>query len=162
MCIFALYLSTKKHIMIFSNLSPKEAAKKLEREGKKVITLIIKQVYFDQIMDGTKTHEYREVKPSTIKKLLAHDENGDLIGSGKFLQGVETIQTVHYDAMLLYVGYNPLRDSALVEITASEEQLLCDEDGKVVKIKDDDGSEWTPSQVDFSLGKVLSKDVYKR
>ena len=113
-------------------------------------------------MDGTKTHEYREVKPSTIKKLLAHDENGDLIGSGKFLQGVETIQTVHYDAMLLYVGYNPLRDSALVEITASEEQLLCDEDGKVVKIKEDDGSEWTPSQVDFSLGKVLSKDVYKR
>lgn len=28
------------------------------------------QVYFDQIMAGTKKQEYREAKPTTIKRLL--------------------------------------------------------------------------------------------
>ncbi len=33
----------------------------------KTLNLIIKQVYFDQIINGTKTQEFREVKPTTIK-----------------------------------------------------------------------------------------------
>ena len=39
--------------------------------------LPIKQVYFDQIVAGTKKKEYREIKPTTYKKYLECNEYGD-------------------------------------------------------------------------------------
>jgi hypothetical protein len=39
--------------------------------------LTIKQVYFDQIIAGTKKEEYREIKDTTYKKYLACDEEGN-------------------------------------------------------------------------------------
>ncbi len=42
----------------------------------KVLNLILKQKYFDAIMCGQKVQEFREVKPTTIKKLLQLDEEG--------------------------------------------------------------------------------------
>ena len=38
--------------------------------------LTIKQVYFDQIVAGTKKEEYREIKDTTYKKYLDTDEYG--------------------------------------------------------------------------------------
>lgn len=42
----------------------------------KILNLIIKQKYFDAIMAGRKVQEFREVRPTTIKKLLQLDEEG--------------------------------------------------------------------------------------
>lgn len=50
------------------NKLPKEMAKDLEKQGKKVIQFIIKQKWFDQILSGEKTQEFREVKPFNEKK----------------------------------------------------------------------------------------------
>lgn len=41
--------------------------------------LPIKQVYFDQIIDGSKKEEYREVKGTTAGKYLMKDENGAFV-----------------------------------------------------------------------------------
>ena len=74
-------------------------------EGLKVLTLIIKDVYFQEIMSGEKTVEYRELKQTTINKYTYIDEaNGK-----RYLR--------RYDVIRFYVGYHEDRDSALVEVT---------------------------------------------
>lgn len=42
----------------------------------KILYLPIKQVYYDAIMAGRKVQEFREVRPTTIKKLLQLDKDG--------------------------------------------------------------------------------------
>ena len=44
--------------------------------GKKVLTLIIKQKYFNEIIAGTKKQESREIKPSTERKYILFDNEG--------------------------------------------------------------------------------------
>lgn len=73
--------------------------------GLKVLSLIIKDVYFREILAGTKTIEYRELKQTTMNRYTYVDE-----ADGKrYLR--------RYDALRLNVGYNKDRDSALVEVT---------------------------------------------
>lgn len=74
-------------------------------EGLKVLTLNIKDCYFQEILDGRKTSEYREIKQTTINKYTYLDE-----ADGKrYLR--------RYDVIRFYVGYHKDRDSALVEVT---------------------------------------------
>jgi hypothetical protein len=42
----------------------------------KILNLIIKQFYFDEIIAGRKTQEFREIKPTTEKKYIEIDEEG--------------------------------------------------------------------------------------
>lgn len=72
--------------------------------GLKILTLNIKDVYFKQIMDGSKTIEYRDLKQTTLNKYTYVDE-----ADGKrYLR--------RYDAIRFYVGYHKDRDSALVQV----------------------------------------------
>ena len=41
-----------------------------------ILQLIIKQKYFDEILSGTKTQEFREIRPNTQKKYCELDEEG--------------------------------------------------------------------------------------
>lgn len=85
----------------------------------KILNLIIKQKYFDAIMAGRKVQEFREVRPTTIKKLLQLDEEGyeveDEYGNA---------QPIKYDAIRFFVGYNKDRDSALVEVESAYCEIL--------------------------------------
>lgn len=121
----------------------------------KTLNLIIKQVYFDQIINGTKTQEFREVKPTTIKKLLQLDEDGYELED----ENGNTIP-IHYDAIQFYVGYNKNRDSALVEVKDEYCEIFLDENNEPIIYEDGtdkDGNplEWVAEQVVFNLGKVL-------
>ncbi len=42
----------------------------------KILTLSIKQAYFDEIMAGAKTEEYRQIKASTVDRYI-HYKIGD-------------------------------------------------------------------------------------
>lgn len=139
------------------NLSPKEAAAKLSKDGKSVVTFIIKQQYFDEIIAGRKKKEYRDLKPTTLKKLVKLDKNGDLS-----LDENENAIPIQYDAMLLFVGYGKVRDSALVEVTGAKEELFHDKNGEEVYEILEDGSRFYPSQIVYDLGRVLSKEVHKK
>lgn len=83
----------------------KKAESTLDVSGFKVLTLIIKQIYFDEIMNGEKTVEYRELKQSTMNKYTYIDESD----GKRYLK--------RYDMIRLYVGYNKNRESAIVEVT---------------------------------------------
>ena len=39
----------------------------------KILNLIIKQKYFDAIMQGSKVQEFREIRPTTVKKYIQID-----------------------------------------------------------------------------------------
>lgn len=76
-------------------------------EGLKVLTLNIKDTFFQQILKGVKTCEYREIKQSTLNKYTYIDE-----ADGKrYLR--------RYDVIRFFVGYHKDRDSALVEVTGT-------------------------------------------
>ena len=72
--------------------------------GMKVLSLIIKKCYFDDIMSGEKKIEYRELKQPTLKKYTFIDESD----GKRYLK--------RYDALRLFVGYNKDRESALVQV----------------------------------------------
>ena len=73
--------------------------------GMKVLTLNIKKVYFDEIMNGEKKIEYRELKQTTLNKYTYIDESD----GKRYLR--------RYDALRLFVGYHKDRESALVQVT---------------------------------------------
>ena len=76
-----------------------------DTSGMKVLTLNIKKVYFDEIIEGSKKTEYRELKQTTLNKYTYVDE-----ADGKrYLR--------RYDALRLFVGYHQDRESALVQVT---------------------------------------------
>lgn len=143
--------------MNIEKMSPKEAAAVLAKEGKTVVTYIIKQHWFDEIMSGRKKKEYRELKPTTLKKLVKLDKKGDLV-----LDENENAVPIHYDAMLLFVGYQKVRDSALVEITGEKEEIFLNEKGEEVYEVLEDGSRFYPSQIVYDLGRVFCKDVHPK
>lgn len=132
-----------------------------------ILNLIIKQKFFDEILAGTKTVEYREVKPTTIKKYCwfidAEDERPideqtlyesiDDIKSGKY-----DIILKEYDAIRLYVGYNKDRDSALVECTGAKLVFIVDDDGNNITYEYKDNT-YPVAEIEYYLGKVLEKDV---
>ena len=100
------------------------------RHDEDTLYLPSKQTYFDQIIAGTKKEEYREVKEGiTASRYLLKDGNGNLVlnpscteddeeyyiddyNNGQFPFLPKPIKFLH-----LAVGYNKVRDEALVEVT---------------------------------------------
>ena len=122
----------------------------------KTLNLIIKQCYFDEIIKGTKKQEFREVRPTTIKKLLQLDEDGYEIEDEN-----GNSQPIHYDALHLYVGYAKNRASALVEVKSAYCEIIADEKGEPIIYEhgtDKKGNPltWVVEQVVYNLGKVLA------
>lgn len=76
-----------------------------DTSGMKVLTLNIKKTYFDEIISGTKTIEYRVLKQTTLNKYTYLDESD----GKRYLR--------RYDALRLFVGYHKDRESALVQVT---------------------------------------------
>ena len=125
----------------------------------KVLNLIIKQKYFDAILAGRKVQEFREVRPTTVKKLLQLDEEGFEIEDAD-----GNAQPIKYDAIQFYVGYNKDRDSALVEVLGAHCDIFVDENNEPIIYEygtDKNGEPlvWVVEQVVFDLGKVLSHNI---
>ena len=97
---------------------------KLNLSGLKVLTLIIEKKYFEQIVKGEKTEEYRELKQTTLNKYTYIDE-----ADGKrYLR--------RFDALRLYVGYHSDRDSTVVQVldTTYDDGIITYHLGKVLEV----------------------------
>lgn len=119
---------------------------------KRVLSLIIKQKYFDEILLGNKTTEEREIRPSSQKKYCQVDEEGNCVydeEKGIFLPR-------DYDAIRFYVGYNKDRQTALVEVKGSEIVLFTDENGEFVELEEK-GEPYLAAVVVYSLGAILER-----
>lgn len=117
-----------------------------------ILTLIIKQSYFDEIVAGKKTEEYREVKPTTASKYIYYvDEQGNPYKPSALPpEDVPLeLELIKYDAIQFYVGYNADRDSALVEVKDAILDIY-EEETYVYK-----GEEYNLSVITYKLGKIL-------
>lgn len=92
--------------------------------------LPIKQVYFDQIIEGTKKEEFREIKEGiTANRYLQKDKEGKYVlnpeaaelGKDYFIDdynnGNFPFIPKQYRYLALAVGYAKERDTAVIEVT---------------------------------------------
>lgn len=121
--------------------------------------LVIKQVYFDQILAGTKSEEYREVKDTMVKKYLLMDEEGlpalndkanvddPLVNDGvpeAYNGGVFPYLPIQYQYLNLAVGYKADRQTMTVEVKDISFRV---QEGKKGPILMYDDGENTPQMV---------------
>lgn len=113
-------------LFTLEQLPEKENSKeKFDTTGLNVLTLIIKQVWLDEILAGRKDVEYRQLKQAQLGKYTwVSNEDGK-----RYL--------TKYDLIRFYVGYSKDRQTALVEITDTtydgENQLVEYHLGKILE-----------------------------
>lgn len=130
----------------------------------KILTLSIKQEYFDEILAGTKTHEYREIRPNNAKRYFRYELNGKLyettydMPSDEEEDGDVNLVPVKYDAIKFLTGaYRGKRPYMIVEVKKAEVVLLADEEGNDIIYEWTDGKEYIAAEMDYTLGKILEK-----
>lgn len=119
----------------------------------KILTLIIKQKYFDAILDGRKVQEFREIRPTNEKKYIELDPHGYAV-----LDKNGNCIPIKYDAIRFYVGYHTDRDTALVEVQSAYTEVLVDSKGKPISY-DYNGEEYWAERIVYNLGKVLEHNI---
>lgn len=117
-----------------------------------VLTLSIKQNFFDEILQGAKTQEFREIRPSSQARYCEVDDEGFVVVQ----DGI--IVPRQYDAIKFLTGaYNKgPRPWALVEVKKAEIQLFVDENDQFIELEQN-GETYYAAQVVYDLGAVLEK-----
>ena len=116
-----------------------------------ILTLSIKQKYFDEILSGTKTHEYREIRPINAKKYITYLCGGKEYKVDEELpeEGEVELKPIKYDAIKLLTGaYSGKRPYIIVEVKNAEAVILTDEDGNDI-VYPYQGEEYLAAQMDI-------------
>lgn len=132
----------------------------------KILTLIIKQKYFDAILSGEKLTETREVRPKSLKKYAAikdlltgkiYDNYPDLFKNAQpNNKGFEFVPR-EYDAIQFWVGCETNRPGALVAIKKAECVPYFYEDDGAPIYEEFEGQNVQLLDVDYHLGDVLKR-----
>lgn len=131
----------------------------------KILTLSIKREFFDKILAGDKTHEYREVRPNNAGKYVYYRNGGkdyEAKDFGNIPDDGSPIEIIAkgYDAIKFLTGaYSGKRPWMLVEVKAAEYVIFSDDDGNDIVYEWTDGKEYVMSQIDYTLGAVLDKNL---
>lgn len=126
-----------------------------------ILTLSVKQIYFDEILAGKKTHEYREIRPTNAKKYITYLCGGKEYKADEELpeEGEIELKPIKYDAIKFLTGeYKGKRPYAIVEVKGAEASILTDEDGNDI-VYEHQGEEYLAAQMDYTLGEVLEKHI---
>lgn len=151
--------------------------------------LTIKQVFFDQIIAGTKKEEYRELKETTYKKYIETDEDGNVFFDDNLISESKLSEYYAEDSLYIYndgvcpllpknnlfylnlaVGYNKVRDTALVEVIDISFEIAKDDSGNEVRFNIDDSGnvifapdgklcEWIAV---LHLGNIVEKNIVSK
>lgn len=128
----------------------------------KILTLIIKQKYFDEILSGDKKTETREIRPNTACRYVEffNTETGAVYPKPDDVPQDAPVDArcIQYDAIRFFVGYAPDRPSALVKVTGAEYFILTDDEGQDI-IYTHKGREYVAAQIDYSLGDIIESNV---
>jgi len=130
-----------------------------------ILTLSIKQKYFDEILAGKKKQEFREIRPTNAKKYFRYLLNGkeydeDTLPSEDEESGDIDLVPVKYDAIKFLTGaYSGKRPYAVVEVKDAHIEILCDEAGNDI-VYEHNGKEYAAAQIVYDLGKVIEKSDY--
>lgn len=118
----------------------------------RVLTLSIKQNFFEEIIAGTKTQEFREIRPSSQAKYCEVDEEGYAVEK----DGV--IMPRKYDAIKFLTGaYNKgPRPYMIVEVKDANIELFVNEKDEFIELEQN-GVPYLMAQVVYDLGKIIEK-----
>lgn len=118
-----------------------------------ILTLSIKQKFFDEILAGTKKQEFREIRPNSQSKYCELDEEGYV----KEIEGV--LLPRKYDAIKFLTGeYKGKRPFIVVEVKNAKIELFEDENHELVTYTYQ-GEQYIAAQVVYDLGQVLEKHI---
>ena len=121
----------------------------------KILTLIIKQKWFDEIMSGKKKTEYRELTPQNMRRLVEFDSEGFMVEDP---ENNRPNVPKKYDAIRFYVGYAKDRDTALVEVTGVDCDFIRTEEGEPIYSGDPQGEDfWAYVMLEYHLGRIIEK-----
>ena len=130
----------------------------------KTLTLNLKRQYFDEILAGTKTHEYRDLFPENNDRFIRYRLNGkdyklNEIPSEGEEAGEITPVPIKFDAIKFLTGaYKGTRPYMIVEVLDAQIIIPKDGDGDPIVIYDEaTDTEFYMAQMDYTLGKVLEK-----
>lgn len=142
--------------------SPAPATKKTNAMSHKILSLSIKQAYFDEIMAGKKKKEYREILATNARKYIRYVSRGVRYENINDIPADHDdskiiLEPVKYDAIKLITGaYSGKRPWALVEVKDAEIELMTDDDGEFVTYMHND-EEYIYAQIIYTLGDVLER-----
>lgn len=130
----------------------------------KILTLSIKQKFFDEILAGKKTQEFREIRPTNSSKYIRYILNGKEYKSVDDMpdseEGDFDVAPIQYDAIKFLTGeYKGKRPYAIVEIKNAEMQIFTDENGDDI-VYEYNGEEYLAAQMVYDLGRVIEKSEY--
>lgn len=136
----------------------------LELDKMNILTLNLKQVYFDQILSGEKTQEFRDLTPTTWAKYMELvDEQGNVYKDWEQVpQDVDASKVGcfarEYDAIKFLTGaYNVKpRPYMIVEVLGGEVFGHVDDDDEPIWIEYD-GEKYQEAHIVYNLGKILEK-----
>lgn len=113
-----------------------------------VLTLSIKQNFFDEIIEGLKTFERREIRPQNSSKYCDFEQDGTLKGAKK------------YTHLKLVTGpYKEKRPYIIVEVKKAEIILWTDEEtGEYIEYEYN-GEKYIQASVEYSLGEIIEKFI---
>ena len=130
----------------------------------KILTLNLKRQYFDEILAGTKTHEYRDLFPENNDRFIRYKLNGkeykvNELPSEEEEPGEVIPVPIKYDAIKFLTGaYKGTRPYMVVEVLDVVINIPKDEDGNEIIILDEaTGVEFIMAQMDYTLGIILEK-----
>lgn len=130
-----------------------------------ILTLSIKQKYFDEMLAGKKKQEFREIRPTNAKKYFRYLLNGkeydeESLPSEDEEPGDVDLVPVKYDAIKFLTGaYSGKRPYAIVEVKAAHVEIFCDEEANDI-VYEHNGKEYVAAQIVYDLGKVIEKSDY--
>lgn len=129
-----------------------------------VLTLSIKQKFFDEILAGTKRQEFRELTPKSSNKHILYVDSKD----GKEYSNADDIpdgesqidvKPIGYDALKLCTGaYKGKRPYIIVEIVKAEVEFFDDENGEP-ETYEYEGKEYLAAQIIYSLGNIIEQNI---
>lgn len=118
----------------------------------RILTLSIKQNFFDEILAGTKTQEFREIRPSSQAKYCEVDEEGYCVEN----DGI--IVPRKYDAIKFLTGaYNKgPRPYIIVEVKDANVELFVDENDEFIELEQN-GEKYLAARIVYDLGEIIEK-----
>lgn len=131
----------------------------------KTLTLHLKRVFFDEILAGTKTHEYRDILPGNQRRFIRYVLNGKEYSSLQEMPSEEEepgevdVIPVQYDCIKFMTGANAGgRPYIVVEVKDAEVVFLTDEEGKdLILVDEENDLEYIAAQMDYTLGNILER-----
>jgi len=127
-----------------------------------ILTLSIKQIYFDQIRSGLKKDEIREIRPNNAGRYIRYCVDGQRYEREEDIpeSAIDVIvEPRKYDAIKFLTGaYSGVRPSMLVEVLDAEVQILTDEEDNDI-VYEFEGKEYLAAQIVYQLGKILQISI---